>query len=165
MNLFDINNNIRAFLDQLYSSVDDTGEITQGDWEALEELTEARDTKIENIALYIKEMEAQAEAIKAEADRLTARAKSAQKKADRLRAYLTMNLQRESMDKFETSRCQISFRKSEVVSIPDENYLPKKYLTKKVTYAPDKKAIKEELKAGKAVRGATIITKQNIQIK
>ena len=165
MNLFDINNNIRAFLDKLYSSVDETGEISQGDWEALEGLTEARDTKIENIALYIKEMEAQAEAIKAEADRLTARAKSAQKKADRLKDYLSMNLQREKQMDFETSRCKISFRKSEVVSIPDENYLPKKYLSKNITYTPDKKAIKEQLKAGKAVRGATIITKQNIQIK
>lgn len=165
MNLFDINKNIRAFLDKLYSSVDDTGEIAQGDWEALEELTEARDTKIENICLYIKEKQAEADALKAEAEKLTARAKSAQKKADRLKDYLAMNLQRESMDKFETSRCKISFRKSEVVSIPDENLLLKKYLKKTITYAPDKQTIKEQLKAGKAVKGATLITKQNIQIK
>lgn len=165
MNLFDINNNIRAFLDKLYSSVDETGEIAQGDWEALEELKEARDTKIENICLYIKEKQAEADALKAEAEKLTARAKSAQKKADRLKDYLSMNLQREHQMDFETSRCKISFRKSEVVSIPDEKLLLKKYFKKTITYAPDKQTIKEQLKAGKAVKGATLITKQNIQIK
>ncbi len=165
MNLFDINNNIRAFIDKLYSSVDETGEIPQGDWEALNELKEARDTKIENIALYYKEALVEAEALKAEADKLSARAKTVQKKADRLKEYLSINLQRENQMGFETSRCKISFRKSEVVSIPDEDMLLKKYLKKKVTYVPDKETIKAQLKAGKAVKGATLITKQNIQIK
>lgn len=165
MNLFDINNNIRAFIDKLYSSVDETGEIPQGDWEALNELKEARDTKIENIALYYKEALVEAEALKAEAEKLSARAKTVQKKADRLKEYLSINLQRENQMDFETSRCKISFRKSEVVSIPDEDMLLKKYLKKKVTYVPDKETIKAQLKAGKAVKGATLITKQNIQIK
>lgn len=164
MNLFDINNTIRAFLDQLYSSVDETGEIAQGDWEALEELTEARDTKIENIALYIKELDAQASALKAEKEKLEARQKSTEKKAQRLRDYLSMNLQHERQDSFESSRVKISFRKSEVVSIVDD-LLPKKYLAKKVTYAPDKKAIKELLKAGQTIKGAYLTEKQNIQIK
>lgn len=164
MNLFDINNNIRAFLDKLYSSVDETGEIAQGDWEALNELTEARDTKIENICLYIKEKQAEADVLKAEAEKLTARAKSAQKKADRLKDYLSMNLQRERQMDFETSRVKISFRRSEVVSIV-EDYLPKKYFAKNVTLTPDKKTIKELLKAGKSIKGATLIERQNIQIK
>lgn len=164
MNLFDINNNIRAFLDKLYSSVDETGEIAQGDWEALEELTEARDTKIENIALYIKELDAQAEALKAEKEKLEKRQKSTEKKAQRLRDYLRLNMCQANQPSFETSRVKISFRKSEVISIVDD-LLPKKYMAKKVTYAPDKKAIKELLKAGHSIKGATIVEKQNIQIK
>lgn len=164
MNLFDINRSIRDFIDNLYLSADEDGVIPEGDLKALEELTEARDTKIENIALYIKELDAEEEALKAEAEKLKVRAQTAQNKARRLREYLTLNLQNNEISKFETSRCKITFRKSEAVDV-DENLIPKKYMNKKVTFSPDKKTIKELLKAGKAVKGATLITKDNIQIK
>jgi len=41
----------------------------------------------------------------------------------------------------------------------------KKYFTKKVTLAPDKKTLKELLKAGKKVKGAELIRTEKLVIK
>lgn len=165
MTLYEINDSIRATLEAIYNNVDDDGVINAGDMEALEALTIERNTKIENIALYIKELNAEAEAIKAEAAKLTKRAKAAENKAERLKNYLSVNLLSNGERNFTTARCKIGFRSSNAVTITDEAAIPKKYITKKITTAPDKKAIKEALEAGKAIKGATLEAHENIQIK
>lgn len=165
MTLFEINDSIRQYLDALYSAVDEDGTIPEGDYNALDTLIAERDTKIENIALYIKELEAEATAIKAEADKLAKRAKTAQAKADRLKNYLSCNLINNGERTFKTTRCALSFRSSEVVEIAENAELDKKYLSVKVTETPDKKAIKEDLKKGKLIPGCELVHKDNIQIK
>lgn len=165
MTLYEINDSIRATLEALYNSVDDDGVIDDNTAETLDTLMIERDTKIENIALYIKELNAEAEAIKAEAAKLTKRAKAAENKAERLKNYLSVNLLSNGERNFTTARCKIGFRSSNAVTITDEAAIPKKYITKKITTAPDKKAIKEALEAGRTVKGAALEAHENIQIK
>ena len=69
------------------------------------------------------------------------------------------------MDKFESARVSIGFRKSETVIIEDEGQLSDQYVTVETKRSPDKKAIKTALKSGIAVRGARLQENQNIQIK
>ena len=76
--------------------------------------------------------------------------------------YLTENLKG---DKFSTGRCDVSFRKSDRVEVYNETLVPKKYLTKKVTFAPDKEAIKALLNGGHKVGGCRLVEKLNPQIK
>ena len=63
MSLFEIDSNIRDLLDALLIESDDDGvidaEIDDSIFERIAELNEARDAKIENIALYIKECDAE----------------------------------------------------------------------------------------------------------
>ena len=59
----------------------------------------------------------------------------------------------------------ISFRKSEQTIIDNAKLLPSEFVKEKVTYAPDKTAIKNAIKAGQDVPGAHIETVNNIQIK
>ena len=74
MTLYEIDNEIRAFLDKMLDAVDEeTGEIIDIDPAELEQLNEAREQKIENIALYIKNLEADAKAIKEEEKNLKAK--------------------------------------------------------------------------------------------
>ena len=47
----------------------------------------------------------------------------------------------------------------------NEDDLPKKYFTKKVTLAPDKKTLKELLKAGKKIKGAELVRTEKLVIK
>lgn len=167
MTLYEINGAIRETLDALYNSVDEDGCIEGGaeTLEALEALTEAREAKIEAIALYIKELDAETAAVKAEADKLSKRAKSTERKADRLREYLKANLLEAGERSFSTSRCKLSFRQSTVVELTEGVELPEKYTTVKTTVSPDKKAIKVALDAGEAIDGAQLVTKDNLQIK
>lgn len=137
----------------------ETGELL--DYDAFLELQMERDSKIDNTACWVKELTAQANAIDAEIKSLTERKKSAQAKAQRLTEYLGTVL---GGEKFSSARCAISYRKSEAVEV-DEELCPKKYMVKTVTVKPDKKAIKELLKTGKAVKGCTLVERQNISIK
>lgn len=66
---------------------------------------------------------------------------------------------------FNTELYKLSYRKSESVEISNENALPKEFIKEKITTAPDKVAIKEALKNWQEVPWASIITKQNLQIK
>lgn len=164
MTMFEIKEEIRRLLENLYTEADEDGCVSDETMAALEALNEAKEDKMESIALYYKEMQAEADAIKAEAENLANRAKSTQKKADSLKAYLSRILQEDGMEKFSTARVKVTFRSSEAV-IVDEDNVSKTYLKKNIKYVPDKTAIKEALKAGKKVKGAYLETRNNIQIK
>lgn len=153
MNLYEIDGEITACIDE------ETGEII--DFERLSELTVERNSKLEGVALWIKNLESDATAIKAERDTLDKRMKSTENKAKSLREWLRGVLDGQ---KFETPKVRVSFRKSESTEI-DESVLDKKWCKEKVTYTPDKTAIKNAIKAGQTVAGAKIIVNQNIQIK
>ena len=157
MTLFEIND---AILNFEYEIDEETGEILNA--EALDELNIAKEEKIENVGLWIKNLEAEAAAVKAEKDNMAARQKRLEKKAESLRGYLTYALQGE---KFSTPRVAMSFRKSESVHITEEYLIPDEFMNIKITKTPDKTELKKALKEGKDILGAELITKQNLQIK
>ena len=137
---------------------EETGEIL--DFEAFDNLQMEKDKKIENTALWIKNLQAEAEALKAEKMAFAERQKSAENKINSLKKYLSDYL---AGQKFETAKAKISFRKSEAVEIADLDKIPQEYL--KVTYAADKTAIKSALRNGVAIEGAEIVQNNNISIK
>lgn len=163
MNLYEINAGIEEAIENIFLNTDEeTGEIRQEDLDALEALKMAKDEKLENIGCYIKNTAAMAEAIKAEEKALKERREALENKAESLKAYVANALQGE---KWASAKVEYSFRRSKAVSIPDIELLDKNYLVAETTYKPDKKAIKEAIKAGKEVRGAFIEEKNNLQIK
>lgn len=137
----------------------ETGEII--DMERWDQLHIDRETKIENIALYIKNLLSEAVAIKAEKDKLGERQKACENKAKRLKEYLSGYL---SGEKFKSPRVVVSYRTSKAVDIQDLWKIPEEYLKYKDP-DPDKSAIMKVLKAGKKVPGAQLVESQNIQIK
>ena len=103
-NLFEID---RALLEAWERCVDpETGEIDEDLYEQFERLQMERTHKIENIACWIKNLESDADAMKAEAKAMTERAKAAANKAESLRHYLEHVLQG---DKFQTPRVAIGW--------------------------------------------------------
>ena len=158
MNLYQINEEIEKCIDT------ETGEIL--DLEALDKLAMERDTKIENLACWYKNLMADAEALKAEKNAFAEREKSAKNKAESIKRYLSSVLQGE---KFNTDKCALSFRKSESVEILDpeafmsddksENYL--EYSEPTINKAELKKALKQ----GETFKGVLLGSNLNIQIK
>ena len=155
MNLFQIDDAILACVDL------ETGDII--DVEKLEALELERDTKISNIACWIKDLKAEAEAIKAEKQNMDKRQKAAENKAEQLKNYLANYL---NGGTYKDARCAISYRKSvstEIAEDLDLNTLPDD--CKKVTITANKTAIKEALQNGKVIEGCALVEKNNIQIK
>lgn len=154
MNLYEIDRAITELIDT------ETGEIL--DIDRLDELQMARNSKIDNIACYIKNLEHDAAGYKAQIDAFSERKKSAENKIKRLRDLLTCYLDGE---KYSSERCAVSFRRSETVQFDDPDRIPARFLVSKVETLPDKAAIKDALKAGEAVEGCWLETRLNAQIK
>ena len=158
MTIYEINEEILNCIDP------ETGEII--DIDKLNELELERDAKIENVACWIKELKAEAEAIKAEKLALAERQRVAENKAESLKKWLAFALNGE---KFKTAKCSVSFRKSEVVEITDEglNNLMKEH-DELLTYKapePNKKAIKDALKDGLSAQGVRLGCNTSVIIK
>lgn len=146
---------------EMLTCISEDGEVI--DLEKLDALTMERNSKVSNIACWIKDLKAEAEAIKAEKQNLDKRQKVAENKAASLREYLAGFLNGE---KYKDARVSISYRKSTAVQIAEDmdiKRLPEEYL--KVTVEPSKTAIKEALTNGVAVEGCTLIENNNIQIR
>ncbi len=154
MSIYQIDTAMMQLIDE------ETGEIK--DFEAFEQLALDRDNKIENIGCWIKNLEADAEALKKESDNLTERANAAKKNAEKLKELLAYALHGE---KFNSLRCAVTWRKSESVEIEDESLIPKDYMIAKTEYKPNKKLIKAMLKAGTEIPSCKVVQKLNAQIK
>ena len=157
MTLYDID---KALMDFEFEVDEETGEILNA--ADLDELNLAREQKIENIGLYIKNLEAEKEAVKHEKDNFADREKRLGKKIESLKGYLTYALDGQ---KFSTPKVAVSFRKSESVLVKDEYLIPDEYCDFTVLRKPNKKNIKDALKHGKELMGVELVEKQNVQIK
>jgi len=153
MNLYEIDSAILDCMDI------ETGEIF--DVDRFEELNLERTVKIENICLWIKNLKAEIEALKAEKDAFAKRQKSAENKMESLKKYISGYLEGTA---YESAKVKVSFRKSEVLDIMEGAIIPNEYLKFKEPDV-DKVELKKALKAGVQIPGVSIIENQNIQIK
>ena len=140
--------------------VNEDGEVLNID--ELDELNLAREQKIEGISLWVKNLEAEKEAVKHEKDNFADREKRLGKKIDSLKKYLTYALDGQ---KFSTPKVAVSFRKSESVLVKDKYLIPDSYMNLSVVREPNKAAIKNALKRGEEIMGVELLEKRNISIK
>ena len=162
--LYDIDQEILACID------DETGEIL--DTEKLDALQMEREAKLEGVALWVKDLKAEADAVKAEADKLTARKKALENKIDGLKNWLLFALDGE---KLTTPRCKVYQTHSQRVAIVgDEKDLiawierntedPREFIRYK---EPElrKDEIKKALKDGKEIECAKLEETESVVIK
>ena len=162
MRLYEIDQALEAALEAAFDP--DTGEIL--DEEAMQTVTElemAREDKLEGIALWIKDMDAEASAIREEEKKLAARRRAIENKEERVKGYLNYAL---AGEKFKTPRVAVSYRTSEAVELAEgfePMTLPPSCWT--VEYKLDKRALKDHLKAGETFEGAELVKRTNLIIK
>ena len=152
MKLYEINEAILACIDP------ETGEA---DCEKLDALMMEWNDKIEGMALWVKDLKAEADAIKAEEKALAERRQAKERKAESIKAYLEKVL---AGQKFETSRAVCSFRKSQKVEITNLDKIPDDYLRYSAPTA-DKTAIKAAIKDGLTIEGAELVDSVTMSIK
>ena len=146
----------------------ETGEIL--DPEKLDALQMEREQKLEGVALWIKDLKAEAEAVKAEADKLTARKKAVENKIEGLKQWLLYALNGE---KLKTARCNVYQIHSQKVVIDDEKALVdmlmtspfgEKFLRVKEPEI-DKNALKDSMKQGYEYEFAHLEQTESVVIK
>ena len=155
MNLYEIEDAILECVDP------ETGEVV--DIERLEALEMERDKKVSNIACWIKDLDAEENALAGEIQNLTKRKRADANKKEQLKNYLQGFL---NGAKYKDSRCSVSYRKSKSVEIDDGldvMAMPRELV--KVTYEPSKSLIKEAIEAGREITGCRLVEKENIQIR
>ena len=150
MTLYEIDSSLMNLID------DETGEIL--DKEAFDALVMERDTKIENVALWVKNENAMAEA----------RKRTAENRVKSLKNYLLYALQGE---KFSTSKVKIGYTHSTATKIQDEAAFiewAKKNRQDLLRFKePEiaKTEVKDALKAGAELPGASLEENTSVTIK
>ena len=148
----------------LHSSADEnTVDMQECLSNQLEQLNHDTETKMENMAKMIRNMQAEAYAYQAEIDRMTPKMKSLLKQVD----YIKKNLMQpiiEKSGKMKAGIFTLSLKKSSSVNIIDESLLAPKYLNEVIVVNVDKMEIKKDLKTG-LVKGAELQENKSLQIK
>ena len=144
MNLFEIDQKITDCVDL------ETGEII--DMEMLQELQMEREQKIRNVILWIKNLRADAEALKAQKDAFAARQKATENKIDSLKQYLSATIAGENIKAVEYT---ISWRKTVGTDIVDAAAIPDEFLIKQEPKV-DRASILAALKHGAIIPGVQL---------
>ncbi len=163
MTLYEIDSAILACVDQ------ESGEVI--DPEALTALQMEREKKLENVALWVKDLRAEADAIATEIKSLAARKKATEAKTERLKAWLSEALEGEV---FKTSKVMVSYTHNSRLNVIDEqsvvNYIqthckePEEFLRFQLPEIR-KDAVKAAIKDGAEIPGACIEATESVVIK
>lgn len=147
----------------------ETGEIL--DAEKLDALQMEREKKLEGVSLWVKDLTAEANAVKEEADKLTARKRALDNKIQALKSWLLIALNGE---KLKTPRCNVYQTHNTKLNVIDEqsvvNWIqthckePEQFL--KFTLPEIRKdAVKAEIKGGTVIPGACLEMTESVVIK
>ena len=162
MNIFLIQNEYQLLINQI---IEAEGEITPELETALTINKEQLQSKAVDYSYVIKQLDGDCEQIDAELKRLQQLKKVRTNLADRLKDTISNAMNLYEVEKIETPLIKLSFRNSESVEITNESQLDACFIVTKTVSTPDKKAIKDAIKNGEIVTGATISYNKNLQIR
>lgn len=135
--------------------------------DTLEGLEGELSQKAANVAAFVLNLEAEAEAARVAEERIRKRRQALEKRAAQMRDYLLGNMVR--ADIAEIAALDRSFRARvtqgrECVVIDDEQALPPDFLRVKVIEEPDKHLIAQAIHEGYAVPGARLVRRPTLKI-
>lgn len=153
---------------KLYDMADDPDMDADVWFDTMEAIEGELEVKAENYARLIKQLEADAEGIKKEADRLAARQKTLKNKADWLKKNLEASMQATGKTKFETEHFKFGIQKNPASLKFDEEFavsnLPLEYL-KIVEPEVNKAALKEAIKNGQTFDHVQLVQSESLRIR
>lgn len=168
MNLFEIDNNILQLIENGFNNdcIDiETGEVDVEKAERfLSELQIERELKLDNYGKIVKNLEAEAKALKEQEEIFKKRRQALERKSEWFKKAIVSSLMLAGERKFESVNVMLSTSKSHKVEV-DETILDKRFLREKIERTPDKKAIKDAITNGEEIIGAWLVTNINLTVK
>ena len=164
MQLYKLSEEAQAALSNMKAMLE-SEEIDAETYEdTMEALTGELTDKVVNVGLHIKNLRADAEALKTAKAEMDKRLKSVQSNIDFYEGYLFKHMQANHIDKAGNEFIALSVKKMpDLVQINSAESIPDTYLSEAKPApprAPDKKAILGALKKGELVDGAELITER-----
>jgi len=161
MNLYTIANQYQEILDKTFDP--ETGEVNENAIALLEIVKDNMQEKGVAIASFIKNIEAERDAIEQAKKAMAEREARLDRRVNYLTQYLQTNMERCGINEIKCAYFAIKLKKCPVsVDIFDENSLPEEHKKVKSVISVDKMKIKEEILSGVVVPGATV--KQNMRL-
>jgi sulfur carrier protein ThiS len=161
-----VQNEPQKVCDEYWIDIDDIYSVEE---ELIERINALEDKDIkwfcESKLKQVNYSNSRIEWIKSEIERLQKLQETEEKHLEKAKKSIDWIMKATWTEKLETALNNLSYRKSESVSILDENSIPEEYWKVKEVRSIDKIMIKEAIKSWKDVIGASIETKQNLQIK
>jgi len=151
---------IASELDVIGELIADAGGELSPDMEArLDAMEGALEEKVERIALFVRECEANEKAAAFEVERLQAIGKSFERKAAGLKGYLHRHLQRIGKTKVETARARVRVQQNSRPSIRwmSTDQPPAPYLKTQTVTTTDTALAYEEWKAGNELPAGFVV--------
>ena len=157
MNLYELSQNYLAVQEM------DLDEETMRD--TLDSIEEAIEDKAENIAKWIRNLEADKKAFEEEEKRFKEKKQAADNRIKSLKQYLEDNMRLTGKTKFKAGFFSFSIQNNPPsVEVFDEALLPKRFLIEQPPKI-DRAGIKELLKAGEEVPGAELKQTEGLRIR
>lgn len=126
------------------------------------------EVKAQNVACFIRNLEATAEQIKAAEAQMAARRKALENRAARVKDYLHASMLVAGVEKIECPLFRMSVRSNPpAVEVYQPNLIPAQFMRQPEPppAVPDKKAIGEKLKAGQDVPGCRLVHGNRLEIR
>ena len=136
--------------------------------DTLESLSGDLEVKATNVAMFVRNLEASTESIKAAEKQMAERRKAIEAKAERIRNYLKENMARTGITKIDCPYFALSLRNSPpAVEVINADEIPAQYFDIPEPPAPvlNKNRLKDDLKNGVIVEGARLTQGSYLQIK
>lgn len=133
--------------------------------DTLDSIEDAIESKAENIAKLVRNLESDVSAYKEEEDRLKTKRQATENKVKWLKTYLEDNMKLTGKTKFKSGMFNFSIQKNPAsVNITDEKAIPEEFLIQQ-PHKVDKTSLKEILKRGIEVPGAELKQTEGLRIR
>jgi hypothetical protein len=134
--------------------------------DTLEALTGELEDKAVNVAKFLRNMEAAAEAIKQAEDAMAKRRKALESRVKWIKDYLKCGMEQTGITKIECPYFKLAIQNNPAaVNVLDESLIPDQFKEQVIVWKIDKTAIKEAIKSGVAVPGAELVSGTRLAIK
>lgn len=159
MNLYELTDNYLKVLELI-----ENGE--EGLEDTLESLNDTIELKADGYARIIRNLEANAVALKTEIDRLTNRRRSIENSIDRLKENLKNAMIATGKEKIKTDLFNVTVVNNPVaVNVIDEKLIPEKYFKVEIIRKLDKLSLRDAIKSGEEIQGAELMQGKGLRIK
>ena len=133
--------------------------------EYLDQLALMEVEKVDGISFVVRKRANEIDWLKDEEARLRQRRQAMESRLIQFKAYLRDIMTQQGLQKIKGNKASIFLRQSESVEIDHAAELPEKFVNIRIESVPDKAKIKEAIKSGSTVPGASLVQKLSAVIR